>query len=153
MSSGETGYTITELMITVAILGILASIASPQYLQYVRESRRADAISSITRILAQQELFFANNNSTYTEFVASLGYEKFNDQNMHTLSEDEFYTLQLAQCLDSPSLRICVQVTAEPVPGESQAKDLACEEFIATSQGQQFAKDSNDLYNNEECWK
>lgn len=148
MSSGETGYTITELMITVAILGILASIASPQYLQYVRESRRADAISSITRMLAQQELFFANNNSTYTKFVASLGYEKFNNQNRRTLSEDKFYTLHLAPC--AGSLQLCVQVTAEPVPGESQAKDLACEKFIATSQGRQIARGSS---NTEECWK
>lgn len=152
MSSGETGYTITELMITVAILGILASIASPQYLQYVRESRRADAISSITRILAQQELFFANNNSTYTTFVASLGFKKFKPATDHlTPSGDDFYKLRLTVC--TGGIRSCVQVRATPVDDKSQKKDLACKEFVATSQGRQFAKDSNDLYNNEECWK
>ena len=60
------GFTIPELMISIAILGILAAWAVPQYREYVVESRRADAISSMTRILAQQELFFANNNSNYT---------------------------------------------------------------------------------------
>ena len=37
------GFTLIELMVAVAVVGILSAIAYPSYLQHVRKSRRADA--------------------------------------------------------------------------------------------------------------
>ena len=48
----QKGFTLIELMITVAIIGILASVAYPSYREYVNKSRRVQA--KTTFVAAQQ---------------------------------------------------------------------------------------------------
>ena len=58
------GFTLMELMIAVAIIGILSAIAYPSYTDYVRKARRAEAKSMLQEIQLVQEKYRANN-STY----------------------------------------------------------------------------------------
>lgn len=62
------GFTLIELMITVAIVGILAAIAYPSYQDQVRKSRRAEAQSLLMDIGSrqQQRLLDARNYSAST---------------------------------------------------------------------------------------
>jgi len=57
------GFTLLELMITVAIVGILAGIAYPSYQDSVRESRRADAKGALLGFANAMERYFTENNS------------------------------------------------------------------------------------------
>ncbi|CAJ0808519.1 hypothetical protein LMG18101_00383 [Ralstonia flaminis] len=62
-----------ELMITVAIIAILARIAYPSYQQYVLKSHRADAKTALLDLATRQERFFTLQNN-YTSSPAALGY-------------------------------------------------------------------------------
>ena len=56
------GFTLIELMIAVAIVGILASIAYPSYQRYVTESRRTDAKAVLMQVAGQLERCYTVNN-------------------------------------------------------------------------------------------
>lgn len=59
----QKAFTLLELMIVVAIVGILASIAIPSYQESVKKSRRADATGALMVLANKMERFFTVNNT------------------------------------------------------------------------------------------
>ena len=66
------GFTLIELMITLAIVAILAAIAVPAYNDQVRKGRRAGAKALLMDIAGRQERYYTAN-STYADTLAKLG--------------------------------------------------------------------------------
>ena len=61
------GFTLIEILIVVAILGVLASIALPAYQNSVLRSGRAEAKGELMIVASDQERFFSSNNSYSTD--------------------------------------------------------------------------------------
>ncbi len=67
----QNGFTLIELMITVVVIGILASIAYPSYTQYMLQARRAEAQSDMLKIQLGLEKWRANRASYRSDATAS----------------------------------------------------------------------------------
>ena len=67
------GFTLIELMITVAIVAILASIATAAYTSQVQKSRRTDARSALLDLAGREEKLFSTSNA-YSDLPSDLGY-------------------------------------------------------------------------------
>jgi len=57
------GFTLIELMIAVAVVGILAAVAYPSYIDQVRKSRRAEAQALLMHISARQQQMLLDTRS------------------------------------------------------------------------------------------
>lgn len=59
----QKGFTLIELMIVVAIIGILASIAIPSYTDYVKKGKAAEATTNLATGRVKMEQFFQDNRT------------------------------------------------------------------------------------------
>ena len=66
------GFTLIEVMIVVAIVGILATVAYPSYTAHVTRSNRAEALRELVRIANLEEQYFIDHR-VYTGDISELG--------------------------------------------------------------------------------
>ena len=60
---GKKGFTLIELMIVVAIIGILAAIAIPNFLRFQAKSKQSEAKTNLGGIFTAETSYFAENNA------------------------------------------------------------------------------------------
>jgi type IV pilus assembly protein PilE len=89
----RSGFSLLELLIALAIVGILASIAYPSFMGAIRKSRRSDAISALTRLQQAQE----QHRSNFSTYAATPdGLPSAGGLGLSTSSPDGHYAIAIA---------------------------------------------------------
>ncbi|AXA67775.1 type IV pilin protein [Pseudomonas oryzihabitans] len=91
------GFTLIELMVVVAVVGILAAIAYPSYQTYVLRSNRSEGQALLNEAAARMERFYAQNNAYPTAISGlSIVNNKTASGSTTVLSSSGYYQLSMA---------------------------------------------------------
>ena len=119
------GFTLIELMVTLAIFAIIVAIAYPSYVEQARKAKRADAKAGLTDVAQMLERCRTNTN-TYVNC------------NPATSSPEGLYSIAASNVTANT-----YTLTATAQGG--QASDTYCASFVLTHTGQKTAT-------NTDCW-
>jgi len=144
------GVTLLELLIAVALVGILATIAYPSYVDVVVRNNRGVAKSALSELTSRQESYFVQNQQ-YASVITDLGYPSSptglrNNGGLIDLDDANadkggmIYRLQVTS--NSP-----VAYRVEAVPTGIQDNDSECGTLFITQTGQRGATGDGD-----DCW-
>lgn len=138
--SRRRGFTLIELMIVVAVIAILTTIAVPMYSKQIRESRRADAKTALLDLASREERYYTVNN-VYTSNLTDLGYASNTPVALGSSATPDYH-LCIASATTTVPTSAATNVTppafvAQAVPNGDQVND-SCGGYQLDNLGNQY---------------
>ena len=122
------GFTLLEILIALVIVGLLAAVALPSFLDSIRKSRRSEAMTALAQLQQAQERW-RSNNSAYTTDLANLG--------INATTASGYYSISAGQAPGATPqpLNTAYVAMAYGRSGTSQANDKQCRRLAVRLQG------------------
>ena len=134
---GNAGFTLIELMIVVAIIGVLTAVLYPSYDYFIMKGNRSEAKSALNEVAATQEQYYLDVK-TYAATMALLV--------LPTTTADGNYTIAIDAATAACPIVNCYSLTATPVG--RQLDDVDCLNLSIDSRGLRSATG----HLSTECW-
>lgn len=152
------GFTLIEVMITVAIVAVLASIAMPSYTSYIARAKRADARTQLLQAAQFMQRFYAANDQYAQDRAgnAVLGAGVGMPDGLRVSPADGTAVYQLNTAIAAAGnyaaavTTTAYTLTMAPITGRAMAAD-ACGSFTLTSTGVRGVVGATRT--RDECWK
>lgn len=136
LKRGSLGFTLVEILIAMAIIGILTAIAYPSYFNYITKSRRADGLSTLTQDQIIMERCYAQNFSYNAACTAMPAFPQTSPQG--------FYSIALTNLS-------ATTYTLTATPLGTQVKDTTCATMSVNQANVKTASDSSAVATTK-CW-
>lgn len=135
------GMTLVELLIVMAVVGVLAALAYPSYANYVLKTRRTEGQVALLDAMQQQERYYSENNR-YLPFSADTdtpGNVRFRWWSGPSARESAYEIS--AQACPGHDLARCIELRAAPGTARVDARfrDPECDTLILNSIGERSA--------------
>lgn len=131
-TTGQTGFTLVELMIVVVVIGVLAAIALPSYQEHVRQTRRAEVVTVLLENAQSLERHYTRHGAYDEGAPAGLVVQS-------PASGAAIYQIDASLAAESFTL------TARAVPGSIMAGDV-CATYTLDQVNRRTPDDSK-------CWR
>ncbi len=129
----NSGFSLIELMIAVAIVGILSAIAYPSYVSYIEKGRRSECRAGLLKTMQQQERYFTQRN-TYVKFSSGSTTAVVSSYSGENLAQSAC-AIAAQTCSTTTGETTCIELVAKPKYTESKVT-----EWYLDSYGQKQCK-------------
>jgi type IV pilus assembly protein PilE len=115
------GFTLIELMITVAIIGIISALALPSYNSYITRSKRTECRAALMQVMQQQERYFTQQNSylAFTAVATGVPMKQFSGD----AAASSACSISAAACSGS-TVAACIVVTGTPLRPDPEIANI-----------------------------